>query len=402
MSAEVRQWIDTVTGPGWFWYVKRLSGNDTLLNQSHQAGLYVPRTVAFHLFPSLEPSEENPRAQFAASIDSHNIQVMPTIIWYNNRLRAGTRNECRITGWGGQASPLLDPEVTGAICVFAFEKEFEAKDAALCCVWLCSTPEEEDAIEDRVGPVEPGLGFFYNASGTVPHPVPIPKDSGCWLKPDEIPADWRISFPEAAKIVGLSVDRLPTARKQDPDQRLLRRRECEYSIFRSVEDVTVKPRIDEGFATVDLFVDFANSVTNRRKSRAGLSLELHAKTIFHEEGLPHDHDEVSEGSKRPDFLFPSVAAYHDLAFPTEKLRMLAAKTTCKDRWRQILNEANRLRRRFLLTVQEGISPKQFAEMEAEHVTLVVPSPLHATYLPQIRPKLLTLDQFIKDTRETCS
>ena len=56
--------------------------------------------------------------------------------------------------------------------------------------------------------------------------------------------------------------------------------------------------------------------------------------------------------------------------------MLAAKTTCKDRWRQILNEAARIDVKHLLTVQEGVSSPQFREMKEEGVRLVVPKTLH--------------------------
>lgn len=401
MSIDVRAWIDSVTGRGWYWYAKRLSGNDTLLNKSHQAGLYIPRQVAARLFPSLKEGDKNPRVQFGAAIDSHNMEAMPKAIWYNNKLFGGTRNECRITNWGGKGSPILDPDATGSLCVFAFEKE-GPKDAAICCVWLCSTIEEEDAIEDRIGVVDPGLGVFYDASGQSPHPIAAAeKKSDCWLQPEEILQDWRLNFPEAASIVALSVERTPALSKRPPDQRLLRRRDCEYAIFRSIEEAVSLPRIKENFATVDLFVDYANKVTNRRKSRAGRSLELHATTIFNEEGLAHSHNQISEGSKRPDFLFPSVEAYHDGSFPADKLRMLAAKTTCKDRWRQILNEASRIPEKFLLTLQEGISPAQFNEMREASVRLVVPKSLHAAYSPKIRPELLTLDAFIRQTKKQC-
>ena len=398
MSNDVRRWMETVTGPGWFWYVKRLSGNDTLLNQAHQAGPYVPRNVVFALFPSLTKEKKNPRAEFGASIDSHNTQAWPQAIWYNNKFYGGTRNECRITNWGGRSSPLLDPEATGSICVLAFEKD-EHRDAHVCCVWVCSSIEEEDAIEDRVGPIEPGLSVFYDASGLALHPITTAlRDSSCVLGPHEIPDEWRLNFPDASSIVRLAVERLPTAKSDSADQRLLRRRECEYAIFRSVEETVVMPRIREGFATVDLFVDFANSVTNRRKSRSGASLELHARTIFREEALDHSHDEVSEGSKRPDFLFPSAAAYGDPAFPSEKLTMLGVKTTCKDRWRQIINEADRTPQKFLLTLQEGVSLAQFGEMQAAKVCLVVPEPLHSAYESTVRPHLLTLETFIAQTK----
>ena len=86
---------------------------------------------------------------------------------------------------------------------------------------------------------------------------------------------------------------------------------------------------------------------------------------------------------------------HNLAFPTEKLCMLASKTTCKDRWRQILNEANRLRQteKYLFTLQQGISPQQLKEMACEKVVLVVPKSYINTYPKEFRCKILTLAQF---------
>jgi hypothetical protein len=196
----------------------------------------------------------------------------------------------------------------------------------------------------------------------------------------------------------MSIERLSGARKHRPDERLMRRRDCEFSIFRSLEEDVVMPRVKEGFATVDLFVDFANSVTNRRKSRAGSSLELHAKAIFEEEVLQYSHNKISEGAKRPDFLFPSVRAYRDGAFPAEKLQMLAVKTTCKDRWRQILNEADRIPKKHLLTLQRGVSLAQFSEMQAAGVSLVVPKQLHDSYENSIRGQLLSLEQFISTAK----
>ena len=79
------------------------------------------------------------------------------------------------------------------------------------------------------------------------------------------------------------------------------------------------------------------------------------------------------------------------------LRMLAVKTTCKDRWRQILNEANRIETPHLLTLQEGVSENQHREMESEGVKLVVPKPLHKKYPKGVREKLTSLDEFIRST-----
>lgn len=404
MSRDIREWINSVTGEGYYWYVKRLSGNDTLLNKSHQAGPYFPKNVIFRLFPSLSRAGMNPSVQFSADIVSHGTSATPTAKWYNNKLHHddGTRNECRLTNWGGGKSPLLDPDSTASICVFAFFKKSAEEDSEHCQIWLCSSVVEEDAVEDRIGPVEPGAMIFYNTTGLVQYPLELEeRDSPCDLAAKDLPEGWQYNFPEGQVIVDFVVKRLPRAKKDQPDRRLLRRRDCEYAVFRSVESALALPRISEGFATVDLFVDFANSITNRRKSRAGKSLELQAKLIFDEEHLPYAHNKISEGAKRPDFLFPSIEAYANSAFPSDKLRMLAAKTTCKDRWRQILNEADRLDTKYLLTLQQGISPAQFAEMKDEGVILVVPRDLHSMFDDSVKPHLVTLERFIADTKEQC-
>jgi hypothetical protein len=186
------------------------------------------------------------------------------------------------------------------------------------------------------------------------------------------------------------------------DERLVSRRDCEFEIFRSVEQAHVLPRLARGFDTVDSFVSFANAVTNRRKSRSGMSLELQARQIFLEDLVAHSHQGTTEGRKRPDFLFPSQAAYHDAGFPAEHLTMLATKTTCKDRWRQVINEADRIPEKHLLTLQEGVSPHQWAEMSAEGVVLVVPRALHRSYPKQVRRHLLTLGDFIRIAREAAA
>ncbi len=56
--------------------------------------------------------------------------------------------------------------------------------------------------------------------------------------------------------------------------------------------------------------------------------------------------------------------------------MLAVKTTCKDRWRQILNEADKIHQVHLFTLREGVSLAQYREMRESGVRLVVPSSLH--------------------------
>ena len=78
--------------------------------------------------------------------------------------------------------------------------------------------------------------------------------------------------------------------------------------------------------------------------------------------------------------------------------MLAAKTTCKDRWRQIINEADRIKLKHLITLQEGVSEAQFREMQEAGVQLIVPKDVQDSYPKEVKPHLLTFESFLADLR----
>lgn len=404
---DLVEWLEEYGGPGFVWYVKRLSGNDTLANDSHQAGPYIPRDFLFDVFPALKrPAEKNPDVWFDLYVDSHPDHRRVRAVWYNNKLHGnpkGGRNETRVTGFGGGTSALLDPESTGALTVFAF-RAVEAPTVTDCHVWVCRHETEEDLVEDRVGPVDPGSWLIWpTVQGgllTLFSQRPAPRAS-CWLEDSEIPEEWRAKFPSGADIIAKAVELRPDA-ALDPDRRLLRRRECEFEIFRSVEQAIELPKIKTGFTTIDEFVALAQTILQRRKARSGHSLELHTRAIFLEERLREGahfvHQPESEGGKRPDFLFPSMTAYRDDSFPPDRLRMLAVKTTCRDRWRQILNEADRVLTKHLLTLQEGVSEAQFREMTQAGVQLVIPAGLAEKFPKAVQPHLQTLESFIADVR----
>jgi len=121
------------------------------------------------------------------------------------------------------------------------------------------------------------------------------------------------------------------------------------------------------------------SIQNRRKSRAGHALENHLEAIFTDHKVKFSKGARTEGNSKPDFLFPGKEAYADNSFIESKLVMLGVKTTCKDRWRQILAEASRIPRKHLLTLESAISTDQTTEMIRQNVQLVVPASLHHTY-----------------------
>ena len=398
--SDLQDWLEAHSGPDFTWFAKRLSGNDTRANRSHQAGPYIPKDVLFRMFSKLNrPEAENPRVWFDLHVDSHPDSRKVKAIWYNNRLRGGTRNETRITNWGGAQSALLDPESTGSLCLFAFRVNDDGV-ATACHVWVCRHETEEDIVESQIGPLEPGRWLVWPSGHDV-----LPGSTGarasCWLNRDEIPPAWVQQFPAPGEIIAKAMELRPDSHLE-VDRRLLRRRDCEHEIFRSVEEAWGMQRVQSGFANMRTFTPFAQEVLQRRRVRSGLSLELHTRTIFREEGLVENRDfaynKRSEGGKRPDFLFPSAEAYRRSDFPASRLRMLAVKTTCKDRWRQILNEADRVNHKHLLTLQEGVSLTQFREMNDANVQLVIPRPLIGKFPNAVQPHLQTLESFIADVR----
>lgn len=133
---------------------------------------------------------------------------------------------------------------------------------------------------------------------------------------------------------------------------------------------------------------------NRRKSRAGKSLEHHLADIFTHNELVFEEQAVTEDNKKPDFLFPNAECYHNLQFPADDLIVLGAKTTCKDRWRQVLTEADRVDLKFLFTLQQGISKNQLKEMHDSRLTLVVPHKYISSFPQEYQAEISDLAGFI--------
>jgi hypothetical protein len=163
----------------------------------------------------------------------------------------------------------------------------------------------------------------------------------------------------------------------------------------------MEPEVVRVFKNVDDFLSTAQTILQRRKARAGRSLEHHVEYQLQQAKIPFDARIDVEGTK-PDILIPGKREYLDVQYPTEKLFALGVKTTCKDRWRQVTREAPRLQTKHLLTVQKGISPNQLDEMKSLHVSLVVPDKLHSDYPKDRRADLSTVSAFIDKVRSALS
>ena len=369
-------------------FCKFLSANDTGATGGHQAGIYIPKSSAKILFS--EPGQKGENKDKWVKVKWQDDFITDTRFIYYGK---GTRNEYRITNFG-KDFPFLTTEYTGALFVFI-------KENGEC--YLGYVLNSEDDIET-----------FLSAFGLNPTETNCLIDTGK-IQPEtheqiaiqEFISSLEIDFPSseimsaaARDIQNRAYDHIEYI-QTNPDRKLIEWTNMEYTLFRALEYARYGDLITKGFTSVDEFVKVANMVLNRRKSRAGKSLEHHLSAIFDGNNIEYTAQAVTEGNKKPDFIFPSQEAYHDIRFSDNNLISLAAKTTCKDRWRQILNEANRLKDRpkYLCTLQQGISGAQMDEMQAENVILVVPKPYIKTYPVDRQERIWTIGRFVKYIQE---
>ena len=363
-------------------YCKFLSANDSGETGGHQSGILISKSAKAILWTDEEMQNNHILKKYGKIRWQEDFETDCTFTWYESK------NELRITGFGRGKSP-LSAEYTGALFVMVKDTEEDYRG------YLLNT---DDDIEQ-----------FLDAFGLTPaetnRPIEINRiNPGLREKQaiDSFINTLKIDFPasaemsHAARMIQYQVYMNRDLAIEDPDSVLLRWTDQEYTLFRAIEHARYGDIVARGFASVDDFVIMANQVLNRRKSRAGKSLEHHLAAIFDENRIRYTAQAVTEGNKKPDFLFPSEEAYHDVTFAVEKLCTLAAKTTCKDRWRQILNEADRLRdeNKYLCTMQQGISAAQMDEMQAEKVILVVPKDYHTAYPKEKRDRIWTLAKFV--------
>jgi hypothetical protein len=195
---------------------------------------------------------------------------------------------------------------------------------------------------------------------------------------DEMLHKFNGAFPSTREFSEYARSTLPDLNPQDnQDDVFMAWLEREEILFRTLEKHLIGDRLSKGFdGDIDGFIAFSLSVQNRRKSRAGHALENHLESVFKACGIRYSHTPVTENNNKPDFIFPGISEYQNIEFNPLYLTMLGVKSTCKDRWRQVVTEANRIEKKHVLTLEAAISMNQTNQMKSESVQLVVPRSIH--------------------------
>lgn len=354
-----------------------------------------------------EEKREGQPAQFIyiGTDDNERLSVVSRVTWYDSRVNHPSRSEFRLYFTANEVMDLADE---GDILIAAL-----SRDNGLTLLVVNQNSESLNDILWLFGITEfAKSGFTIFSATEVPQTsdavfhfiaeeigLPIEEEvEDTWL--DKILAEFGPVFPKTRE---LSAFALETSYDEifpieDPDHALLTLLDREEVMFRQLERYIVSEQLAQRAPTwsedVDAFISYSLGVHNRRKSRAGHSLENHLEWIFAENKLDFERGAHTEGRSKPDFLFPGAGQYQNTSWPDEKLAMLGVKTSCKDRWRQVLNEAHRIPDKHLLTIQPGISEHQTDEMAAASLTLVIPRAIHGSFTDRQRNNLFDLSGFI--------
>jgi type II restriction enzyme len=369
-------------------FFKYVSANDVGATGSHQAGFYMPRDswkMFFH-----EPGERGENRDTWLHVQWDHGTTKSRFVWYGKK----TRSEYRLTN-GFQ---FLSPDNVGDLLVLA-KKETdyygfilqsdESIDEFLASFGLSPSdsgtvqfrrPSDDASLEEVIHPWARTFG------GEFPSGEMLSSKAREFVRPLLAPP--KSEIPVTAQSKGLDLDSL-----------LLQWLDYEFRIFRIIEREKYGSLLARPFESVEDLIQISHTILNRRKSRAGNSLENHLRAIFQFLGIRFSFQETTEGSRRPDFTFPGKYYYDNPAFPSSALRFLGVKTTCKDRWRQILNEADRIPRKHLFTLQQGVSSTQLSEMWDCGVILVVPQKHKPFFPPAFQSKIMSLREFLDDLPE---
>lgn len=113
---------------------------------------------------------------------------------------------------------------------------------------------------------------------------------------------------------------------------------------------------------------FFLSISQSRKSRAGGAFEFIIREMLIKLEYPFSEQVVIGGAK-PDYVLPSEEYF--LERPLDSI-LLTAKRTLRERWRQIVTEANRAYGYFLATIDKKVSQNQIKQTSEHKVYIVVP------------------------------
>ena len=162
---SLREWLDKHWERESLLWIKRLSASDTLAMGEGNPGPNIPVDIIPEVFPEAEDLQRaKGNFPFLVRVESSDdeSEVTARLSWQQwTRRKDGSR--ALVPDWGGASNPLLDPENTGSVAVFAFEPSTNGSPP-ICDVWVCANLDQEGIVESDWGPIDPGLEICLSHS----------------------------------------------------------------------------------------------------------------------------------------------------------------------------------------------------------------------------------------------
>lgn len=188
-------------------------------------------------------------------------------------------------------------------------------------------------------------------------------------------------------------------------------RDIEYELFRKYElrqramqvinlflgkEKNIISAVVKNFSELDAIFLSASQV---RKSRAGRSFEIHIARFLMDSRIKFEEQRVVS-SRRPDFVLPNTRAISKTSTENNIAMILSAKTTLRERWKQITSEKFDCPI-FLATVDDRVSESVINDMESENIILVVPETLKSAEYARYKNQkhVISFKEFFQDEIE---
>lgn len=414
--------------------LKKLSRNDTSWadrKENHQSGFYVPTQVRESgYFPQLIQRHDKP----------HIFEIVCPTFWPQlGELRGESRlkhfsnkgSEAHFTRVPKTLFSRLSPAswLLGGVMIDSIGNahhwfmtiDSESQDAALLesrldiqadfhfsiflpSQLLLSSRLESDELAELIEEIQDALTTgtipdLLNKYGRIPHATSISDEALASFLTESGHSSlnpWNIANPGDA-IMRIS---------RDIEFRIYKRHELRYRAILVAQALSsyhdLSTAAVRGFPSLDaIFL----SASQQRKNRAGRSFEIHLARLLREGGVRFEEQAVLE-QRRPDFVLPdrktvalkSGRSYYEAA-------ILSAKTTLRERWKQITHERFNCSI-FLATVDDRVSSEALSDLQRLDITLVVPESLKdsAESLYAKRDNVITFRHFfnteLSDLRTT--
>jgi len=378
-------------------YAKTLSKNDyswAVNPNIHQGGFYIPAMVRQSgFFPELLSRSDKPHI-FDSVLNTKWLQINEAkesrLVWYSNKgpethltkvphdlfkdlspasmvligksIEINNVYNCLIVDSSSEEyldvierlglSPLFHSEL---IDVKKYENE--SRDLESDILQAILTGELDDFIHDSIIPSSQELSLLAQEAVMSSHDIvnfnPFSSESPGNIISDLVEVEYKIYQEKELRLRSAQIAKLLYPLRQ-PDG------------IASVAKMST-----QGFSGLS---EIFKSIRGARASRAGAALENHLSRMLSDGLIPFEDQVLLDNNKKPDFILPSASVYNQIGTsrkPSDVI-VLTAKTTVKERWKQILSEGRKVNKWYLMTLDRTIGDRKLREMESEGVVLVVP------------------------------